>query len=79
VETDITVNKEFCLGLVEDILVRVDKALYQSKRKDQEHITIADNLHVNRNFSPIRTSTPVATVDLSVGDAADELVDNVMA
>jgi diguanylate cyclase (GGDEF)-like protein/PAS domain S-box-containing protein len=80
VETDTTVNKEFCLGLVEDILVRVDRALYQSKLKeDQERITIADNLRVNRDFSPLRTSTPVATVDLSADDSVDELVDNVMA
>lgn len=76
VETDTTVNKEFCLGLVEDILVRVDKALYQSKLKeDQEHITIADNLRVNRDFSPVRTSTPV---DIPVDDTVDELVDDVV-
>ena len=79
VETEITLNKEFCLGLVEDILVRVDKALYQSKLKEkQDHITIADNLHVNRNFSPIRTSTPVTTEELSADDTVDELADDVV-
>jgi len=79
VEMDTLVNKEFCLGLVEDILVRVDKALYQSKLKDSEHITIADNLRVNNDFLPVRTSEPVKVIGVSGDGSVDELMDEVIA
>lgn len=75
VETETSVNKEFCLGLVEEILLRVDAALYQSKSKKQDRITIAANLRVNKDFVTTKGSAAAKVTKLADDDIVNELAE----
>lgn len=77
VETETSVHKDFCLELVENILERADRALYQSKTKEKEHITIADNLRINKDFI-IKKSPGIPAPKIVEDDIVDDLVDDLV-
>ena len=75
IEMETSINKTYSQQIVEEILLRADKALYQSKTKEQDHITVADNLRVNKNF--IITKPTFVPQDAEFME--HELVDDVVA
>jgi diguanylate cyclase (GGDEF)-like protein len=78
IETDAPVEKEFCIGLVERILLCADKALYQSKRKTGEHIHIADNLRVNKDFVAAKSSHYPSAIKPVEDDIVDDLLSDLL-
>lgn len=78
IETGTPVNKEFSMQIVEEILLRADKALYQSKNKVQDHVTVADILRVNDNFEITRTALEPKSVDIIEHELSDEMLDDVV-
>ncbi|MEO6906291.1 MAG: sensor domain-containing diguanylate cyclase [Abditibacteriaceae bacterium] len=75
IETETPVKKELSLQIVEEILLRADKALYQSKAKVREHITIADNMHVNKDFQTTKPNVALTITQLVESDIVVDAVD----
>jgi diguanylate cyclase (GGDEF)-like protein/PAS domain S-box-containing protein len=76
IDSEASVNKEFCIELVEGILLCADKALYQAKRKTEEHIHVADNLRVNKGFV---VTKPSITTPTAIKSVEDDIVDDIMS
>lgn len=78
IETESSTNNEYLQQIVEEILLRADKALYQSKTKVQEHITIADNLHINKTFKVTQSSKTPEFTESTEQEIAGELLGDVV-
>jgi len=79
VETETSLNKEYSIQIVEEILLRADKALYQSKSKQRDHITVAENLRINKDFVITKPKSEPQVAKLVEDEIVDELMDDVAA